>query len=206
MCIHFSLHTVERSTFKNKINLLLNCCSEADETLTLYFFAKFKAVSMIVVIIYHGSDLLFQRCFSSTEMYVLYDLGLPPSMSSAMCIVALEALDQFSISRTWFKGPLSVSDARFEGDCLMNWHGGQRTCSSVCWSWALEILWHFITVSHMFSNISSVHFSVEVIYFFPPFFFFLYHWKNKSLTLVPDNSSVATALGGLFPNLLWLLS
>lgn len=105
MCIYFPLRTTERSIFKNKISFSLNCSSEADETLSPLFLLKIK--SCVSDCCHYLSWLwspLLEMFFSSIEMYVLYDLGLSPSMPSATCIGALEAVDEFSTSRTWLQG------------------------------------------------------------------------------------------------------
>lgn len=65
-------------------------------------------------------------------MYVPYDLGLSPSMSSAACIDAVEAVDEFS---TWLQGSIG-SPAMLDLKVTVQ-YGGERTHSPV---------WCFITV------------------------------------------------------------
>lgn len=145
----------ERSVFKNKISLL-NCSSEADETLSPLFLLKIKSC------VSDGCHYLSWFWASLLEMFFLH-WNVCSVQPGSLSLHALCHMHRYSgrCGRVLHQQNLVArvrwqpSDARFEGSMMpgsMNQHGGERTHSSVCWSQTLEILWCFITVFLSLSN------------------------------------------------------
>lgn len=145
----------ERSVFKNNISLL-NCSSEADETLSPLFLLKIKSC------VSDGCHYLSWFWASLLEMFFLH-WNVCSVQPGSLSLHALCHKHRYSGRCGWVLHQQNLvarvrwqpSDARFEGSMMpgsMNQHGGERTHSSVCWSQTLEILWCFITVFLSLSN------------------------------------------------------
>lgn len=123
---------------------------------------------------------------------VLYNLGLsfiacPPSLHR----FSWKSVDEFS-----------SSNSRFKGDCSVSWHGGERTYSSVCWSWTLETVWCFITVLVLLSNKILLPFA----FLWLLFFLSLSVRKQKFHSSAWQLFCSHCPWHSVFPILLWLFS
>lgn len=194
MCIHFPLHTIERSIFKNKISFSLNCSNEADETLSPLFLLQIKS---------YVSDCCHYLSWfrSSLKETFFLQSNVRSVPSGSLSLHAVCHVYRYSGSCGWVLHQQNLVARSIDSPVMpgskvtVQWIGLEEKEPTVLSAGYGH--WKFFGASLQFcfhsQSTSSIDFSVTLIYFFSLF----YHWENKSLALVPDSSSVATALGGL---------
>lgn len=194
MCIHFPLHPTEKSIFKKKISFSLNCSTEADEVSSPLFLLKIKnCVNDCCHYLWWLWSPLLEAFFHHWNVCSVRPGSLPlHALPSATRVGALEAVHEFSTppGEPGCEGPLAVQRCRVQWIIMKE---KEPTVLS-----AGHKHWKCFGISRQFCSHCQTKYFFHLLfcdsYFFFPFF---YYWENKCLTLGPDSSSVATALGGL---------